>query len=103
MVKALERGSTLLTQRLVTKYNSILTQRRYWLNDLSRSITPFCSYDKKGGHNLLTRLLDGGHTSFPLFYSISLLSLPSCLVKINLNPIPCFLGLEYSKTIPNLS
>ena len=31
--KALECGSTLLAQRLVTKYNSILAQLRYWLND----------------------------------------------------------------------
>ena len=34
ILKALERGSTLLAQRLATKYNSILAQRRYWLNDL---------------------------------------------------------------------
>ena len=31
--KALKCGSTLLAQRLVTKYNSILSQLRYWLND----------------------------------------------------------------------
>ena len=31
--KALNCGSTLLAQRLVTKYDSILAQLRYWLND----------------------------------------------------------------------
>ena len=31
--KALKCGSTLLAQRLVTKYNAILAQQRYWLND----------------------------------------------------------------------
>ena len=30
---ALKCGSTLLAQRLVAKYNSILAQLRYWLND----------------------------------------------------------------------
>ena len=42
-LKALERGSALLAQRLVTKYNSNLAQRRNWLNDLPRSITPYDS------------------------------------------------------------
>ena len=30
---ALKCGSTLLAQQLVTKYNSILAELRYWLND----------------------------------------------------------------------
>ena len=30
---ALKCGSTLLAQRLVTKYTSFLAQLRYWLND----------------------------------------------------------------------
>ena len=34
--KALKCGSALLAQRIVTKYNSILAQLRYWLNDMSR-------------------------------------------------------------------
>ena len=42
---------------------------------------------KRLDHFLLTRFPDGGHTSFPLFNSLSLLSRPPCLVKINLNSL----------------
>ena len=102
ILKALKCGSTSLAQRLVTKYNSILAQIRYWLNDLSRSITLFCSYNVKGGHYSLTRFLARSHILFPLFHSRFLfasLSLPY-LVEINLNSLPLSLGRKYFKTIP---
>ena len=86
LLKALKCGSTRLAQRLITTVSS---QLRF-----------VAATGKRLDHYLLTCLLDGGHTYSPLFNSLSLFSLPSCLVEITLNSLLSFRGGKKSKTIP---
>ena len=76
ILEALERGSTLMAQRLVTKYNSVLARRRYWLNDLSRSTTPVAA---RTGKAAITDLL--------AYWPVAI------LLSLYFTPFPCFLFL----------
>ena len=75
---------TFLAQRLVTKYSSIL--------QLVRERRPLLTYSLTGRRPYFF--------PFTLLFSFftSLSPLPSCLVKINLNSLPGFLGRNYSQT-----
>ena len=97
-LKALERGSTLLAQRLVTWYSSIFELVR----ESGSIITYLIAYRTAA---LLLSLLSYLTLFFPftlLPFLFTLLFLPSCLVKINLNSVPAFFHWKYSKTSLNL-
>ena len=84
--------------------------QRDWLvrsHDQWRTIASFWSWYGKAARSLRTYSFTGRQPYFFPFilfpFLFTLLSLPSCLVKINLNSLPSFLGRNHSKTVPNLS